>query len=315
MGAASPARMPVPSRADAWMKDQGHMSHGWVDVCIAADVDAGEVLSRLGDPDAQGAWEESGVVHLYWPEGQWSGDRLAAVRCAVAAINPSAGQAALSVNRLPAKDWNEQWARSVKPLRIGRVVIRPSWETVALHADEVEIVLDPKQAFGTGHHATTRMLLEWLQDFIREGERVLDVGAGSAILAMAAVKLGAASAFGVECDSVAVECAREYVQMNGLETRIRLYHGTLGDRHDEPVSSATLVLANLDRATLLALSTDLAPYAARGARLLLSGLLLEQETEILNRYAELGLARAGRREQEGWVALDLIMPESCEGAG
>jgi ribosomal protein L11 methyltransferase len=297
------------------MNDQAHLSNGWVDVCIAADVDAGEVLSRLGDPAAQGAWEEGGVVHLYWPEGQWSGDRLAAVRRAVAAVNPLAGETALSVNRLPAKDWNEQWARSVKPLKIGRVVIRPSWETVALRAAEVEIILDPKQAFGTGHHATTRMLLEWLQDIIRGGERVLDVGAGSAILAMAAVKLGAASALGVECDPVAVECAREYVQTNRLETRIRLYGGTLGDLHDDPISSATLVLANLDRATLLALSSDLARYAARGARLLLSGLLVEQEAEVLDRYATLGLARAGRREQEGWVALDLLMPESCEGAG
>ncbi len=296
------------------MNNHGHLAEGWVDVCIAG-VDAGEVLSRLGDPAAQGAWEQDGVAHLYWPEGQWNGDRLAALEQAVAAVTPSAGKPMLSVNRLPAKNWNEQWARSVKPLRIGRVVIRPSWECVTLGAGDVEIILDPKQAFGTGHHATTRMLLERLQDLVHGGEQVLDVGAGSAILAMAAIKLGAGSALGVECDPVAVECAQDYVRMNGLESRIQLHCGTLEDVRDRPLSPGALVLANLDRATLLAASADLARYAAHGARLLLSGLLLEQEAEVLDRYAERGLARAGRNEREGWVALELIMPESCEGTG
>ena len=111
---------------------------------------------------------------------------------------------------------------SVRPIRIGRrIVIRPSWEPVALQAQDIEIVLDPKQAFGTGHHATTRMLLEWLEDLIHGGEFVLDVGTGSGILAMVALRLGAASALGVECDPVAVDCARDYARENGFGSTSR----------------------------------------------------------------------------------------------
>ena len=107
-------------------------------------------------------------------------------------VDPGASpESDIRVEKLPDQDWNRQWAQSVRPIRIGRrIVIRPSWEPVALQAQDVEIVLDPKQAFGTGHHATTRMLLEWLEDLVHGGESVLDVGAGSGILAMVALRLG-----------------------------------------------------------------------------------------------------------------------------
>ena len=118
-------------------------------------------------------------------------------------------------------------------------------------------MLDPKQAFGTGHHATTRMMLEWLQKEIHGGEVVLDVGAGSAILAIAAVKLGAASAIGVEHDSVAAECAEEYLALNHVDDRIDIIAGTLDDLPERKQRIADLVLANLDRQTILDLAGDL----------------------------------------------------------
>lgn len=288
------------------------MPNNWVDVRIQTDMDAGELLSRLDDPAVQGAWEDAGAVHVYWLEDQWNGDRLASVRAVLVSLASSGGEVPLSINHVPAQDWNAQWARSVRPLRIGRLVIRPSWEPVQLAPHEIELVLDPKQAFGTGHHATTRMLLEWLQDDVHGGETVLDVGAGSAILAMAAVRLGAASAVGVDCDPVAVDCAREYVASNGLSGRIELVCGTVADL--APGATADLVVANLDRQTLLMLADDLARYAGSGARLMLSGVLVDQEADVVDRYSDLGLARAKRREAEGWVALELVRPESCDGA-
>ena len=294
-------------------RDEFKMPNDWVDVCVHTQVDAGELLGMLDDPAVQGAWEDAGTVHLYWPEEQWNGDRLASVRRALSLLEQRRGEIPLFVNRVPYRDWNRQWARSVKPLRIGRLVIRPSWEPVSLGTHDIDIVLDPKQAFGTGHHATTRMLLEWLQEDIRGGEAVLDVGSGSAILAMAAVKLGAARAIGVECDPVAVECAWEYVRGNGLEDRIELACGTLDDVAQRGRPDVHLVLANIDRQTLLLLADGLAGYADAGAKLLLSGILVDQRTEVMERFSNLGLACSNRREQDGWVALELIKPESCEG--
>ncbi|MFO0701530.1 MAG: 50S ribosomal protein L11 methyltransferase [Nitrospira sp.] len=289
------------------------MSNGWVDVCIQDNLDVGELLSRLDDATVQGAWEDGGAVHLYWAEVQWNEERLLALRAALADLAVSSQEQSLSVTRVPAQDWNEAWARSVKPLRIGRFVIRPSWEPVALRPTEIEIVLDPKQAFGTGHHATTRMLLEWLQQDIRGGEQILDVGTGSAILAMAAVKLGAELAIGIEIDPVAVDCAREYVEQNGLNDQIEIRSGTLSDPPWEKRQSVDLVLANLDRQTVLSLAEDLASIASGGARVLVSGILLEQEVEIIERFANLGLACVSRRDEEGWVMMQFLKPESCEG--
>ena len=289
------------------------MSDHWVDICIQERLDAGELLSRLDDAAVQGAWEDEGVVHLYWAEDQWNDEKLVSVQSILADLVQSSRAIPLSVQRVPSQDWNEAWTRSVKPLRIGRLVIRPSWEPVVLGPQDIEIVLDPKQAFGTGHHATTRMLLEWLQKDIRGGEHILDVGAGSAILAMAAVKLGAASAIGVEIDSVAVDCAKEYVELNGLADRIEVLCGTLADLPQGRRITADLVLANLDRQTVLDLADDLLCSALRGASIMVSGILIEQQTEIVDRLSSLGLACVERREEEGWVAMKFLRPESCEG--
>jgi ribosomal protein L11 methyltransferase len=289
------------------------MSKDWVEVRIQENLDAGELLSRLDDATVQGAWEANGMVHLYWPEDQWNGERLASVRSVLSDLVPSSDKIALSVTRVPAQDWNETWARSVKPLQIGRLVIRPSWDPVVLGPTEIEIALDPKQAFGTGHHATTRMLLTWLQDDIRGGEKILDVGTGSAILAMATVKLGAASAIGIEIDPVAADCASEAVIQNELQDRIAIVCGTMADVPQEKTASVNVVLANLDRQTILNLAGDLASFALRGARIMVSGILVEQEYEIVERFSFLGLARVDRREEEGWVALKFLRPESCDG--
>ncbi|TKB91358.1 MAG: 50S ribosomal protein L11 methyltransferase [Nitrospira sp.] len=289
------------------------MPNDWVDICIQERLDAGELLSRLDDAAVQGAWEDEGVVHLYWAEDQWNEEKLASVQSVLADLVESSRAIALSVQRVPSQDWNEAWTRSVKPLRLGRLVIRPSWEPAELGPRDIEIVLDPKQAFGTGHHATTRMLLEWLQEGIRGGEQVLDVGAGSAILSMAAVKLGAASAIGVEIDSVAVDCAKEYVELNGLADRIEVLCGTLADLPQGRRTTADLVLANLDRQTVLNLADDLVCSALGGASILVSGILVEQRAEIMDRLSSLGLACVERREDEGWVAMKFLRPESCDG--
>jgi ribosomal protein L11 methyltransferase len=291
------------------------MSEGWIDVQIRTSVDAAELLSLLADPGIQGGWEEQGIVHLYWPKPQWSieaRDRLSRTLQRLDSV--ASPERDIRVEELPDQDWNRQWAHSVRPIRIGRrIVIRPSWETVALLAQDIEIVLDPKQAFGTGHHATTGMLLEWLEDLVHGGEFVLDVGAGSGILAMVALRLGAASALGVECDSVAVDCARGYAKENGFGNSLEFRCGTLEEVDRQGELRPDLVLANLDRQTLLLLCDRLAQHASHGARLLLAGILLDQEHEIVEAFSKLDVMSVQRREQDGWVALELLMVEPCEG--
>jgi ribosomal protein L11 methyltransferase len=291
-------------------------SEGWIDVQIRTAVDAAELLGMLSDPVVQGGWEENGLVHLYWPKPQWSMEAHARLNSILQELDPDvSAESDIRVEELPDQDWNWQWAQLVRPIRIGKqIVVRPSWEPVALQAGDIEIVLDPKQAFGTGHHATTRMLLEWLEDLVHGREFVLDVGAGSGILAMVALRLGAATALGVECDSVAVDCARDYAAENGFGNNLEFRCGTLEEVDRQGALRPDLVLANLDRQTLLLLCDALTQYVSHGARLLLSGLLIDQEQEIVEAFSKAGAMLSQRREQEGWVALELLMAESCEGA-
>ena len=291
------------------------MPDEWIDVSFRSDVDAAELLGLLADPFVQGSWQDEGTIHIYWPRQRWSQDHYVRLRQILQQMEGRGQSGAdVLVQSLPHQDWNQQWAESVKPLRVGRrIVIRPSWEPADLQPRDIEIILDPKQAFGTGHHATTRMLLEWLEDLVHGGESVLDVGAGSGILAMAALRLGAASALGVECDPVAVDCARDYAAENGFETNLEFRCGTLEEVDRQGELRPDLVLANLDRRTLLLLRDELARYVSHGARLLLSGILLEQEREIVEAFSKVGAMLFQRREQEGWVALGLLVAESCEG--
>ena len=290
-------------------------SEGWIDVQIRTGIDAAELLGLLADPVIQGGWEEQGVLHLYWPKRQWSTETRARLSCVLQALDPDAStEQNIRVEELPDRDWNRQWSQSVGPIRIGqRSVIRPSWAPVALQPGDIEIVLDPKQAFGTGHHATTRMLLEWLEDLVHGGEFVLDVGAGSGVLAMASLRLGAASALGVECDSVAVDCACDYAKENGFGDHLEFRCGTLEKVDPDGELRPDLVLANLDHHTLVTMCEVLTQYVSHGARLLLSGILLEQEQEIVEAFSRAGATLFERREQEGWLALELLLAEPCEG--
>lgn len=208
------------------------------------------------------------------------------------------------IERLPEEDWNADWSRAVKPVRIGRrTVIRPSWERASLKPGDIELILDPKRAFGTGHHATTQLLIEWLEDIIRGGEQVLDAGTGSGILAMVALRLGARSAVGIDCDAVAVDCAMEYAAANGFGTELELRRARLEDVGGRRFD---VVLANLDRRTLLQSVGPLLGHLHAGAVLLLSGLLAQEEDAVRAAFADAGCRLKERREREGWIAFHAV---------
>lgn len=285
----------------------------WIQVDVRTSLDAGELLGVMNDPDVTGAWQEDEHVHLYWPAGRCGPDTWQGLKRALTQLGHPDPDHAVTINQLANQDWNAQWSRLVEPIRIGRVLIRPSWKPVPLSPGDIELIIDPKQAFGTGHHATTQLLIEWLQQVVQPGDRVLDVGTGSGILAMVALRLGATEALGVDFDAVALECAREYAQVNGFDGRLTLAVGQAQSGRTYDTSAPTLVLGNLDRQTLLVSAESLCRYAAAGARLLLSGLLVEQRSEIEVTYASRGVYVNAVRERDGWLALEAMGMESCDG--
>ncbi len=276
------------------------MAKDYVEVRLRTDVDAGEILALIDGGEELGAWEgEDGVVHLFWPAQAWDGAARAGLERVLEALGVDAG--ALEVEPVPDRDWNAVWAASLEPIRLGgRIRVRQSWHEPDPAFDGIELVLDPQRAFGTGHHATTQLVVEWLEEHVRGGERVLDIGTGSGILAMAALRLGAHSALGVDNDPEAVECARGYAAVNGfgpeLELRAESFEGCAGWEGD-------LLVANIDGRTLPALCPLLPRLLGETGIGCFSGLQKQDEPEIRAALARAGYAVRSRRRRGEWLLL------------
>ena len=206
----------------------------------------------------------------------------------------------LRVRPVEDTDWAEAWKAHYVPQRIGRVVIVPSWSSESIGPDEVAITLDPGMAFGTGLHPTTRGCLELLQELSPMPERVLDVGCGSGILALAALRLGARSAVGLDTDPLAVEATTANAERNGLAGRITATTGTLPEH---PTERYPLVLANLVAAVLVELARRLAAHLASDGVLLASGIIAPKANEVLAAFEAAGLQSRRRQNDGEWVSL------------
>jgi len=197
-------------------------------------------------------------------------------------------------------EWVDAWKQFFRPVRIGRVVVSPSWRSVAPRPDDVVVQLDPGMAFGTGYHETTRLCLLALQERIKGGERVLDVGTGSGILAIASAKLGASEVVGLEIDPVAAEAARSNVRNAGLDAVVRVCEA------DSPrafAGEADVVVANIVAETIICLGDALAEKTRRGGTLIVSGVILDREAEVASRLSALELELAGCGHLGEWAAL------------
>ena len=274
------------------------------EMTIPVSVDAAELAGILACPEFLGAWEADGSVVLYW--NAQGAKILQQVRSAVSVLGVALAEESLQFYVVKAQDWNATWAASVQPIRIGRRIgIRPSWATMDMPEDGVELIIDPKQAFGTGHHATTQLILEWLEEVAWvPGMRVLDVGTGSGILAMAALRLGATSAIGIDVDATALDCAREYAVVNEIQGELELCCCQMARLQAQ---SFDVILANLDRKTIFQVCVELSRMRGPRTELVLSGLLEEDESEIVQLLEGLGWVRRGVRRRDGWIAIQLAV--------
>jgi len=205
------------------------------------------------------------------------------------------------------EDWANAWKAFFPVLHVGQhLVIVPSWLQHQPAPDEVVIDLDPGMAFGTGVHPTTRMCLALLERHLRPGDRVLDVGTGSGILAIAAGRLGAGAVVALDIEPQAVETARANLARNGVAATVQL--GTLDGRLLEPIARGALppfdlVLANISAQVVIALAPALAAALRLGGLAICSGLLEPREVEVAGALGAAEFELTGRQAEDDWVAL------------
>ena len=197
------------------------------------------------------------------------------------------------------EDWALAWRAHFTPLHIGRLVIKPSWHNRAPGPGETVLELDPGQAFGTGHHPTTRMCLLLLQKYLSPGMEVLDLGTGSGILALAAARLGARSVLALDTDPLAVKAARENVRKNGLTGAIKVRKGTLAPRW----GYFDLIAANLTARTILELLPALLPSLNGGGLLIAGGIIADREDEVEKALLGAGLKLQEKAAEGEWRTL------------
>jgi ribosomal protein L11 methyltransferase len=245
------------------------------------------------------------TIRAYTRANRWASGRQARVEAGLQLLSMICPLPPLETHRIRDQEWEEAWREHFQPLRIGqRLVVRiKELEYVAQEGDVV-VTLDSGMAFGTGHHPTTRMCLEELEGRLRPDARVLDMGAGSGILAVAAAGLGAALVLAVEKDPSAVRVARRNARASGVARRVRVVRG---DRPPEDGGLFDLVVANISAKVLMGLAEDLARCLAPGGVLIASGLLEERADEVAQRFLEAGLQVEERRQEEDWVALVCVV--------
>ena len=208
------------------------------------------------------------------------------------------------------EDWAETWKRGLEARRITeRIVVRPSWtEPLDARPGEVEIVLDPGMAFGTAEHGTTRGCLRLLDRAVREADRVLDVGAGSGILAIAAARLGAREVIAIEGDPLACEALGENVARNGVEARVRVVEAWADVDTLQGHGEVSGVVANLETGVLLPLVPGLRGALAGGGWLIVSGILADEWPGVERALAAVGCTLESVDADGAWRSALLAVP-------
>ncbi len=290
----------------AWLAVTLTVDAGGVEALSDALLEAGAVAVEVTDahagtphehafyaePGEPGAlvWELSRVSALFDEHDDIAASVAAALR--VAGIDPARS---FDVERVADEDWVRTTQSEFQPVQVSpRLWVVPTWHT-PLDPTAINLIIDPGLAFGTGTHPTTRLCLDWLDANLRGGETVLDYGCGSGILAIAAIKLGAARATGVDIDAAALLAARHNAMQNQVTVRF--------EPPDHPLpAAADIVLANILANPLKLLAPLLARATRDGGRIVLSGILEHQSDEVRSAYCEWFDMKIAQHDA-GWVLL------------
>ncbi len=287
-----------------------HQTHpGWVRFTVTVPTGLTDTIAAfLGTVSGTGVEisadpDDADRIITYLPVDQSLGHKKAEISQFLQQLGSSAPLTCRE-DHIAQADWNQEWKKHFTPQKVtDRLVIKPSWADYQAGQQELVIEMDPGMAFGTGHHASTRLLLRFLEQICRQSPPVhtaLDIGTGTGILAMAAALLGCSRIVAVDNDPEAVAAARKNVAANQLDKKVTVSGDdfrTIADRFD-------LVLANIIFSPLVALAPAISDKVTDGGLLALSGILAgQQAADIKTIYQRHGLAFVNKERQGEWAAL------------
>ena len=236
------------------------------------------------------------IVHMYLAPDENPAEVLPLFR---QRLDDAGVEYTLNTEGVEQEDWQNAWKQYYHAMDIGRrLAIVPGWEEY--DTDRTVITMDPGMAFGTGTHETTSLCLETLDELVQGGERMLDIGTGSGILAIAALKLGAKEAEGVDIDPMCVRTAGENARRNGVAERLTVL---VGDLSDKASGVYNIITANIVAAAILSLAPAIPALMAPGAKFIASGIIDERRDEVLDGLKAAGLRPVQVKEKRGWVCI------------
>jgi ribosomal protein L11 methyltransferase len=263
----------------------------WLSVRVRPGAGEGAALAALFEVGSEGVQEVGGELLTHFP-----GDTdEVMVRAAVLAADPDAR---VETHVIPAVDWSEEWKRGVGAHDLGSLSIVPPW--LADGRDPARtIVIEPQMAFGTGEHQTTRGVVRLLPSVIRDGDRVADLGAGSAVLAIAAVKLGASHVTAIELDHDSIANAEQNVERNGASGRVTVIEGDAALLLPL-VAPVRVILANIISSVLLELLPIIVAALTPDGEAVLSGILVEEREMMMAALTSGGWSLLGEDVEGSW---------------
>ncbi len=270
------------------------------------DPDKPNGFWEMIDPEMIERMPEDVVVHAWFEPDQRYADRMRALRDRLAQwremeLGIALGSLDVETQDVKEEDWAEVWKRFYKPFRAGKtLVVKPTWEQYEAQEGDRIIEIDPGMAFGSGTHETTSMCLEFLEDYLTPGARVIDVGTGSGILAIGAALLGAREVLAIDIDPVAVRVAKENVAHNNLEKVVSCVQGNLLEQRAE---RCDLCVANIIADVICGFAAPLKEHIAPGGLFVCSGIIREREQDVLEALRQAGYALVEERGKGEWVAM------------
>lgn len=303
----------------------------WAEISIKTTHEATDVIAEIfhevgatgvviEDPAlvneyrASGAWDYTDIpeatdteivtIKAYLPVDELLDDKLAVFKDRVnelAGHNIDKGLGDINCTEIQDEDWSTSWKEFFHPIKVGDIiVIKPSWEEYAASPDDIIIELDPGMAFGTGTHHTTSMCIRLLEELIKGGQDVFDVGTGSGVLAITAAKLGARKVTAVDFDPVAVRVAKENIEINQVDNIITTGQSDLLKSVE---GKADVIIANIIADIIIRLLDDIPNRLKIGGTMIASGIIADRLSEVTKSVIDHGLIVDRVVEEGGWVAM------------